>query len=128
MKVTLCKRGVMAAVIAMCLLSTSAARAQFSPPVQADLLRNNPKIIKLFTIVAADGWVITKASELKLHGKNVVRLKDGCEYDAKVVGVKDDYDLALLKIDAEELKPIIWRDSKEAKVGRWVASVAPGED
>jgi len=152
MKVTLCKRGVMAAVVAMCLLSTSAARAQFSPPVQADLLRNNPKIIKLFksvvadpsestvrvksndkdaalgTIVAADGWVITKASELKLHGKNVVRLKDGREYDAKVVGVKDDYDLALLKIDAEELKPIIWRDSKEAKVGRWVASVAPGED
>ena len=144
------KRGLLAAALAVCLLSAGAARAQFSPPAASDLLRSNPKVVKVFksvvaepsestvrikcdgkdtalgAVVATDGWIITKASDLK--GKLVCRLKDGREYDAKVVGVKDDYDLALLKIEAAELRPIIWRDSKEAKVGRWVATVSTGDE
>src|SRR5205085_1417434 len=80
----------------------------------------------LGAIVAGDGWIITKASELK--GKIVCRLKDGRDYDAKIIGVHPEHDIALLKVDATELKPVAWRDSKEAKVGRWVASVAPGDD
>jgi serine protease Do len=147
LSVPLCQRGVLAAALALSLLWAGAARAQ-TPA--ADFLRNNPKIVKLFrsvvagpsestvrvicngkdaalgTIVAADGWIITKASELK--GKVICRLKDGREYDARIVGVQEPFDLALLKIDATSLKPVMWRDSKEAKVGRWVASVGPGED
>ena len=48
--------------------------------------------------------------------------------EAKIVGVDVPFDLAMLKIDAKNLPTIQWENSKEAKVGRWVASVGPGED
>src|SRR5262249_50912345 len=65
-------------------------------------------------------------SELK--GKTTCKLADGRELEAKVVGVEEVFDLALLKIDAKGLTPIEWHESKEAPVGNWVASAGPGED
>lgn len=82
----------------------------------------NGKEAALGTVVGADGWILTKASLLK--GRTVCRLKDGKEYAAKVVGYHDPYDLAMLKIEAKGLKPVEWRNSKDALVGNWVA--APG--
>jgi len=46
--------------------------------------------------VASDGYILTKASELA--EKVLVRLRDGRELPAKVVGVAEDYDLAMLKV------------------------------
>jgi serine protease Do len=77
----------------------------------------------LGTVVGADGWVITKASELK-EGKTTCKFKDGRTLDAKVVGIHEPFDLALLKVDAKDLKPVEWADSKVAQVGNWV--VVPG--
>ena len=71
-------------------------------------------------IVGADGWIITKASELK-DRPVMCRLKDGRELTAKVVGVENRTDLALLKVDAKNLKPVVWGDSKTAVPGNWVA-------
>src|SRR5439155_2058064 len=65
---------------------------------------------------------LTKASERK--GKPVCRLRDGRQLEARVVGIQEPYDLALLKIDADGLAAVDWRDSKTAAVGTWVA--APG--
>ena len=76
----------------------------------------------LGTVVAADGWVVTKASELK--GKTACKFKDGRTLEAKVIGIHEQYDLALLKVEATDLKPVEWADSKTASVGNWV--VAPG--
>jgi serine protease Do len=89
------------------------------------------KSVALGIIVDADGWVLTKWSEVELNrDKITVRLKDGSVHKAEVRGVLDDdkakpstaYDLAMLKIDATGLTPIEWANSKEATVGRWVAS------
>lgn len=139
--------GMAVAALAAVLGCAGALRAQ-TP--SGDLLRNNPKIVQLFrpvvaaasastvrilcdgkeaglgTVVGADGWIITKASEL--HGKVVCRFKDGKEYLAKIAGVQEPYDLALVQIDAHHLKPVQWEDSQAVKVGRWVASAAPAED
>jgi len=77
----------------------------------------------LGTVVGPDGWILTKASELK--GKIVCRLQDGRELEARTVGVDPRFDLAMLKVDAFGLPRIDWR--KEAPdVGQWVA--APGPD
>src|SRR5207253_1462579 len=78
----------------------------------------------LGTIVGADGWIVTKFSELK--GDWLCKLKDGRELPAKVVGVHPQYDLALLKVEAKDLSVAPWRESKEDAVGSWVAS--PGID
>jgi serine protease Do len=79
----------------------------------------------LGTIVEVNGWILTKYSELK--GDIVCRLKDGTDCAARLVGVHEACDLALLKIEANNLKPVKWRDPKETEVGNWVASVGPGE-
>jgi serine protease Do len=79
--------------------------------------------VALGIVVGADGWVLTKASDL--HGKVVCKLGEGREYDARIVGVHEGHDLAMLKIDARHLTPVKWRASTEDAVGDWVASAGP---
>ncbi|MSQ93953.1 MAG: PDZ domain-containing protein [Gemmataceae bacterium] len=136
---------------------TGTSVAQF-PKVNPDDLRNSKKIVQTFrpvvakasestvrvnvdgkdvafgTVVDADGYILTKWSEVKDKLKITCTLRDGKILSAKVIGAKDDdkiegaYDLAMLKVDAKGLKAIEWRPSKDATVGRWVASVSNGED
>jgi len=76
----------------------------------------------LGTIVSADGWIVTKASLLK--GKVACKLKTGKSFPARIVGVEEENDLAMLKVEASGLKPIEWRAAKSADVGDFLA--APG--
>jgi serine protease Do len=79
----------------------------------------------LGTIVGAEGWILTKASEVK--GKIICRLKDGRELAGRIVGVHPKHDLALLQVEAKGLTPIDWIESKKAPVGNWLASPGLGE-
>ena len=74
----------------------------------------------LGTIVGADGLVLTKASELA--GTIACHLYDGRRLEAKIVGVSDDDDLALLKIKADHLPVISWSESEPPPVGSWLAT------
>ncbi len=87
---------------------------------------SDQRVVALGTIIDADGLVITKASELP--ARITCRLKDGRELPARVVGGDDECDLALLKIDAQGLTPVKWGDPAAARVGRWLVTVAPGEE
>jgi serine protease Do len=105
----------------------SAFRTVVDLPSQSTVrVRCDNKDVSLGTIVASDGWIVTKASELK--DKITCKLKDGRELDAKLVGVHEPFDLAMLKIDAKGLKPILWADSKTAEVGNWVATPGLAEE
>ena len=83
-------------------------------------VRSEGKDVALGTVVAADGYVLTKASELS--GDAVVVLRDASERPARIVGVAEDHDLALLKIDAAGLTPVRWADASAAAVGQWVVT------
>lgn len=83
-------------------------------------VRCNDSDVALGTVVGADGWILTKAS--LLEGKPLVMLRDGRTLAAQVVGVEEAHDLALLKIDARNLKPVQWLPSKDATPGDWIAS------
>lgn len=84
------------------------------------------KEASLGTVVGEDGWILTKNSELK--GKVTCKLPDGKELEAKLVGVHDKFDLAMLKVDAKELTPVKFVESKTAPVGNWLASAGTGDD
>ena len=59
-------------------------------------------------MVATDGWLLTKSSEL---GEDpVCHLADGRELAARVAARDLAFDLALLKVEAKDLIPIT-RDS-----------------
>ncbi|MHC4405700.1 MAG: S1C family serine protease, partial [Planctomycetota bacterium] len=79
------------------------------------------KPLALGAVVDSDGYVVTKASLLPEEGMTC-RLPDGREVAADRVGVDQDNDLALLKVDAEQLTPVPWR-SGDAPVGSWIAAV-----
>ncbi len=79
----------------------------------------------LGTIVGPDGWILTKASELK--GKIVCSLRDQRELPAEKIGVHPPFDLAMLKIDAVDLPAIEWT-TKNPSVGQWVAAAGLADD
>src|SRR6266446_1172756 len=78
------------------------------------------KRVALGTIVASDGWILTKASEL--NGAPVCCLSDGRQFEARVAGVHEGFDLALLKIDARDLKSVEWLKSTTVPLGSWLIS------
>jgi serine protease Do len=80
----------------------------------------------LGTIVSADGWILTKFSELK--GKITVKLADGKELEAELFGHDLPCDIAMIKVDTRGLTPVEFVDSKAAKVGHWVATPGIGEE
>src|ERR1044072_3475063 len=86
----------------------------------------NGKDAALGTIITADGWILTKYSELK--GDLSVKLPDGTEVDAELYGHDADFDLAMIKIDAKDLQPVKFTDSKASKIGHWVASAGPKDE
>jgi serine protease Do len=79
--------------------------------------------VALGTVVGPDGWILTKASELK--GPAVCRLADDRRLDARLVGVHPGFDLAMLKVDARNLPEIVWSGRRNLAVGAWVAAPGP---
>ena len=73
------------------------------------------------TVVGAQGWVLTKASELPGHP--TCRLPDGKVVSARVVGFDPAFDLALLSVPATDLKPVEWADDFNPPVGTLLAAV-----
>ena len=66
------------------------------------------KAVALGAVVSADGYIITKASELG-KGDLECEFMDGKVLAAKFVTKLDQYDLALLKVDAKDLKPVTFK-------------------
>ena len=80
----------------------------------------------LGTVVFADGYILTKASDLR--GELSVRFADGSDSAAKLVGVHKGTDLALLKVEKKGLTPLTFGDSKVAAIGNWLAAAGVGSD
>ena len=77
------------------------------------------KQVALGTVIDSDGLILTKASELKK--KLICKIGDE-EFKAKIIGIHGKSDLALLKIDADDLNAIRWSESPAEEVGNWVVS------
>jgi len=80
-------------------------------------------------IVSANGYIVTNNHLIQgLTGTGTVdtvtvTTYDGKEYPAKIVGRDDTSDLALLKIEGQNLPFVQWGDSTKARVGDWVIAI-----
>jgi serine protease Do len=74
-------------------------------------------------IITADGYIVTNNHVIENSDKVTVTLNDKREFEAKVVGTDHSTDLALLKIDSEDLPFITFGNSDALKVGEWVLAV-----
>ena len=76
------------------------------------------------TGVNADGWLLTKASEVKNAAELQCQVK-GEWLAAKVARVWDDHDLALVKVAAKNIAVAQWAAGGVPVVGSFVTAVAP---
>lgn len=74
-------------------------------------------------IVASDGIIVTNNHVVKDADDIKVRLMNGKEYKAEIKGRDGRTDLAVIKIDAKNLKAIRFGDSDKARVGEWVLAI-----
>lgn len=74
-------------------------------------------------IISSDGYVITNNHVIKDADEVVVRLVDRREYVAEVIGSDPRSDLAVLKIEGEDLPTAKLGNSSDLKVGEWVLAI-----
>lgn len=74
-------------------------------------------------ILSSDGYIVTNNHVIQGADRLEVALNDNSTYNAKVIGTDPTTDVALLKIEAENLPVIPIGDSDALKVGEWVLAV-----
>ena len=74
-------------------------------------------------IVDNSGIILTNAHVVKGADTVTVKLKDGRSFQGEVRGIDEPSDLAVVKIDGENLPVAPLGDSNQAKVGDWAIAV-----
>ena len=75
-------------------------------------------------IIGKDGYIVTNAHVVKDADKVVIKLEDQREFDAKVIGIDEKTDVALLKIQAPDALPFATLGNSDAiQVGDWVVAI-----
>ena len=74
-------------------------------------------------VVRPDGYVVTSSHVVDGARDIKVSLPDGTTYDARIVGQDTLTDLAVVKIEAENLATVSFGDSNAVEVGDWVLAV-----
>lgn len=74
-------------------------------------------------IVSEDGYIVTN-NHVVANAKNVeITTNDNRRLKAEVVGTDPATDIAVLKVEAEDLTPLPFADSDELRLGQWVLAV-----
>ena len=91
--------------------------------VNNKLIKNNRSGIGSGVIFSSDGYIVTNLHILS--GQNInVKLDNGKNYLASIIGIDKNTDIAVLKISSsEELKPINFANSDSLKVGDRVLAI-----
>lgn len=74
-------------------------------------------------IISEDGYILTNAHVVKDADEILVRFSDRRELPAETIGADERTDVALLKVDAEDLATLQLGDSDALQVGEWVAAI-----
>ena len=74
-------------------------------------------------IISPDGYIVTNNHVVDDAVNVQVILDDNRQFTAKVIGKDPNTDIALVKIDANNLPYLTWGDSDALKLGQWVLAV-----
>ena len=74
-------------------------------------------------IISADGYIVTNNHVVADADEIEVSLYDRRTFKATVIGLDPQTDLALIKIDAQDLPTLEYGNSEELKVGEWVLAL-----
>ncbi|MHB9096305.1 MAG: DegQ family serine endoprotease [Syntrophales bacterium] len=75
-------------------------------------------------IISSDGYIFTNNHVVEQADKIIVKLSDGKEYEAKVIGKDAKTDIALIKVKPADSLPVAETgDSDKLRVGDWVLAI-----
>ena len=74
-------------------------------------------------IISEDGYLLTNNHVIQGADEIIVRLNDRRELTAELIGADPSSDLALLKVEAEDLPTVDLGDSDKLEVGEWVVAI-----
>jgi serine protease Do len=75
-------------------------------------------------IIAEEGIIITNNHVIDEADEISIKLQDGTELDAVLIGKDDKVDLAVLKVTTDEKLPFVkFGDDKKSRVGDWVLAI-----
>ena len=94
-------------------------RPQPTPPEE----RTVPRGVGSGFFISADGFILTNNHVVVDATDIYVTLTDGREFKAKVIGTDERTDVALIKIEAKDMTPLVIGDPKKLKKGQWVLAI-----
>ncbi|MGB8226358.1 MAG: DegQ family serine endoprotease [Sedimentisphaerales bacterium] len=74
-------------------------------------------------IITSDGFILTNNHVVEGANKITVKFSDDKELQAKVIGTDPATDIAVIKVDANNLPTVQFGDSDKLKVGEWVIAI-----
>ncbi|MGO2133088.1 MAG: DegQ family serine endoprotease [Halomonas sp.] len=74
-------------------------------------------------VIDEAGYIMTNAHVVDGADEVLVRFSDRRELEAEVVGVDIKTDIAVLKVDADDLPALVLGNSDDLEVGEWVAAI-----
>ncbi len=74
-------------------------------------------------IIDRRGFILTNYHVVAGGNSILVRLRDGRELHGRLMGGDPQYDIALVYIQASNLRPVIMGDSDRIKVGQWSIAI-----
>jgi serine protease Do len=74
-------------------------------------------------IISEDGYILTNAHVVAKMDQPTVKLQDKREFKAKVIGIDQRTDVALIKIEAKGLRKVTIGEPAKLEVGEWVAAI-----
>ena len=74
-------------------------------------------------VFSDDGYILTNYHVIENSTSIKVAMYDGSSYDAELIGYDESNDIAVLKIDAEGLRPVVLGDSGNLNVGDSVLAI-----
>ncbi|MCB2264048.1 MAG: DegQ family serine endoprotease [Candidatus Thiosymbion ectosymbiont of Robbea hypermnestra] len=73
--------------------------------------------------ISSDGYLLTNFHVVEGADEIIVRTSDRREFLAKLVGTDKRSDIALLKVEAQDLPPVEIGTAKDLRVGEWVLAI-----
>ena len=74
-------------------------------------------------VISEDGYILTNHHVIEDSSAITVAMFDGTTYDARLVGYDASNDIAVLKVEAEGLAPVVLGDSDNMNVGDSVVAI-----
>jgi len=74
-------------------------------------------------IISADGYILTNNHVVGDADVITVKLHDGREFDAKIIGSDEKSDVAVIKIDGKNLSTMPLGNSDKLEIGEWVIAI-----